>query len=336
MRPGASTPVELLYFPLPRRKERLLNIRTYRPGDELAQVEVYNAAAASLPRFKAATRHEILRRIRAADFDPSSRLYAEKKGRVVAYATFQANGRVSYPWCLPGEESCADTLFDALLAAMRAGGLPGAWAAYRPDWTGIHQFFLARAFTKVRDICNYILDLVDMPTPSARLGSPMSPLAPADLPTLFDLGQGILRLSDVPALERLVFRNPLVPPESWFCLRSRHDGRLLAVGLLVVDSTFARPAAVDADMPCFRLGAFGTENLTHKRINGLFSFLARPDPGLNALAMDLLGQAAYRLRDFDDMESLAAQVPSDASHLLAFYERSFRRQGSFPVFERVL
>ena len=32
--------------------------------------------------------------------------------------------------------------------------------------------------------------------------------------------------------------------------------------------------------------------------------------------------------------SLAAQVPSDAPHLVAFYESYFQKQGSFPVFER--
>lgn len=313
-----------------------MNIRPYRPGDELAQVEVYNTAAAILPRFKPATRHEVLRRIRAVDFDPATRLYAEKKGRVVAYATYQGNGRVSHPWCLPGEEACGAPLFDAILAAMRTAGIPRAWAAYRPDWIGIHEFFTARGFARVREICNYVLDLVDMPTPSTKLGSPLSPLTRADLPAMLELGAGVLRLSEAAALERHVFRNPLIPPESYLCLRSRVDGRLLAVGVILIDPTFARPHSVDADMPCFRLGAFGTEGLTHKRLNGLFSFLAPPENALHGLAMDLLGQAAFRLRDHDDMDCLAAQVPSDAAHLFAFYERTFRRQGSFPIFERAV
>jgi hypothetical protein len=46
-----------------------------------------------------------------------------------------------------------------------------------------------------------------------------------------------------------------------------------------------------------------------------------------------MGQA---LDQFEDTVggTLAAQVPSDAAHLLRFYERYFKRQGAFPVFER--
>mgnify|MGYP001266271427 CR=1 FL=1 len=33
---------------------------------------------------------------------------------------------------------------------------------------------------------------------------------------------------------------------------------------------------------------------------------------------------------------LAAQVPSGAKHLVAFYQRYFRKQGAFPIFERPL
>ena len=88
-------------------------------------------------------------------------------------------------------------------------------------------------------------------------------------------------------------------------------------------------------MPCFRLGAFGTEGMTSKRINGLFSFLAADAANTNPLALDLLGYAAFRLRD-TEVETLAAQVPSDAGQLLRFYKQYFQRQGSFPIFERAL
>jgi hypothetical protein len=73
-----------------------------------------------------------------------------------------------------------------------------------------------------------------------------------------------------------------------------------------------------------------------KRIRGMFSFLAKPDGNLSPLGLDLMGHAAFRLLETDDVSSLAAQVPSDAPALLRFYERYFRRQGSFPVFEREL
>ena len=54
-----------------------------------------------------------------------------------------------------------------------------------------------------------------------------------------------------------------------------------------------------------------------KRLNGLFSFLSRGDRDAMALGLDLLGQAAFRLRE-TEVSCLAAQVPSDASHLLRF------------------
>ena len=105
-----------------------MKIRTFMPGDDAAQVGIYNEAAAPLPKFKAATLDEIRRRCHAADFDPTSRYYAEVNGQVVGYATFQMNGRVSYPWTRKGHESAALPLFDAVLQAMKARGLPRAFA----------------------------------------------------------------------------------------------------------------------------------------------------------------------------------------------------------------
>ena len=89
-------------------------------------------------------------------------------------------------------------------------------------------------------------------------------------------------------------------------------------------------------MPCFRLGAFGTEGMTTKRVRGLFSFVTRPDRHIFGIGMDLLGHAANRLTDEDEVGCYAAQVASDATALHTFYERVFERQGSFPVHERDL
>ena len=36
------------------------------------------------------------------------------------------------------------------------------------------------------------------------------------------------------------------------------------------------------------------------------------------------------------LEAMAGQVPSDAPWLVHFYQRSFRKQDAFPVFERNL
>src|SRR5262249_61748587 len=96
------------------------------------------------------------------------------------------------------------------------------------------------------------------------------------------------------------------------------------------------PTRGHAPMPCYRLGAFGTQTMQAKRIKGLFSCLVRNDQHANALGLDLLGHAALRVQDSDDIDVLAAQVPSDVPHLLRFYELNFRRQASFPVLERDL
>ena len=103
----------------------------------------------------------------------------------------------------------------------------------------------------------------------------------------------------------------------------------------MIDGSYADPNLVDAAMPCFRLGAFGAEGMQVKRLNGMFSFLARNSTQVNALGLDLLGYATFRVRE-TDLEAFAAQAPSDAPHLLRFYQQYFRRQGSFPVLERQL
>jgi hypothetical protein len=118
-------------------------------------------------------------------------------------------------------------------------------------------------------------------------------------------------------------------------MRGRSDGRPLAAALLVANPAYADPRQLDSAMPCFRLGAFGTEGLTTKRVNGLFSLLAADGRDVSPLGLDLLGHAALRLQD-TEVESLAAQVGSDVPHLVRFYKQYFRRQGAFPIYERSL
>ncbi len=312
-----------------------MTIRAYQSGDEVAQVRIYNEAAGALPKFKAATLDEVRRRIRAADFDPGTRFYAIADGRPVAYATFQNNGRVSYPWCLPGHEQHADPLLEHVLGVMRQRGMRRAFAAYRGDWPAQRDFFLAHGFVQTREMLNYVLDLVEMPTPAARASSSITPLTTADLPVVLQLGAGVLRVHTTGELENCLFHNPYFPPESLFCLRSRAGGQPVAVAALVHRPGYANPHQVDAAMPCFRLGAFGTEGLTHKRINGVFSILAADTRDVSAFGLDLMAHASNLVHDVD-VETFAAQVPSDAAHLVRFYKSLFRRQGGFPIFEREL
>lgn len=314
---------------------RSVNIRTFERGDAAAQVAIYNEAAAELPRFKPATLDEVRRRQNSADFDPQSRFVVVENGRPVGYQAVHANGRVSFPWCRKGFENCAVPLFEHGLAYMRGRGQTKAFAAYRADWTAQCEFFLAHGFAKARDMVSFVIDLVDLPTPAMRAGSAITPVKEADVPAILKLAPRALRVQTPDELKRHLFQNPYFTPDCVFVLRSRANAQPVAVGVLIPNADYADPEKVDADMPCFRLGAFGTEGMQAKRIRGLFSLLAADDRDFGALALDMLGEASTRLHT-TDIETLAAQAPLDAPHLLRFYQQYFRRQGSFPVFERSL
>ena len=102
-------------------------IRNYQPGDEHAQAEIYNTVAGKLPKFKPATAEEIGRRYATSDHDPTSKFYAIADGRVVGYAVLNPNGRISYPWCLPGGDTIVTTVWIMALAlgATRTRGTAG-------------------------------------------------------------------------------------------------------------------------------------------------------------------------------------------------------------------
>jgi hypothetical protein len=99
----------------------------------------------------------------------------------------------------------------------------------------------------------------------------------------------------------------------------------------VCNSGYADPTKIDAAMPCFRLGAFGTEAQRHKRVNGLYSGVFASE----AAGVALLGEAVRRLQS-TGLSHVAAQAPSDQPHLVAFYDRHFQRQGAFPILTRAL
>ncbi len=309
-----------------------MTIRTFTAGDDAAQVGIYNEAAADLPKFKAVTLDELRRRLRGPDFDPTTRFFAVENGRPVGYAAFHPNGRVSFPWCRKGREQWADPLLKAVLAAMRARGLPSAFAAYRQDWPVQRDFFLAHGFTLAREMVNFVMELVDMPTPSARPTVVIEPMTAADVPAVLALGPKEFRVRAAAELEHHLLHNPYFPPESVQVLRYRSDGAPVGLSVLVENPAYADPHDIDALAPCFRLGAVGTEGMQTKRVNGLFSFAAAEGRSITPIGLDLLGQATLRLHE-TDVSALAAQVPSDAPHLLQFYQQYFRRLGSFPVYQ---
>jgi hypothetical protein len=314
-------------------EENEVAIKTFEVGDEVAQLRIYNEAAAQLPKFKAATVDEIRRRCKAPDFDPSTRFFAIQDGKPVAYAGFQANGRVSYPWCHKGHEALAEPLFEHVLKALQERGLRRIFVAYRADWPRQSEFFLDHGFHQAREMVNFVADLADLPTPTATPGMRVTPLRSSDLPAVLELSPGVIRIQSLPELENYFFHNPRFAPDALYVLRGS-DGEPAALGLVIVNPAYADAKQVDAGMPCFRLGAFGTEGMQTKRINGMFSFVAK-SAETNRLGLDALFHAAVLLRS-TELGALAAQVPSDAQHLLRFYQSHFRRQGSFLVLEREL
>lgn len=318
------------------RETSTVDIRCFQSGDETAQLKIYNTAAGGLTKFKPATIVDLQRRTQAKDFDPASRFYAVAEGKPVGYCTFQANGRVGYPWCLPGFESAAEPLFSKTLEAMTQRGIRKAFCAYRSDWPGINEFFARHGFKLAREMVNFVLSFDNIPTASIKQGITITPATPEDMPGIFALDPSVFRVSTPEALTDALLRNPWFGPDAVFVLRSRTDRTPQAAGVFVTNGQYADPRAVDASMPCFRLGAFGTEGMTTKRIRGLFSFVARPDRNIFTVGMDMLSFAANRLSDADDIVCYAAQVATDAVALHSFYQRVFERQGSFPVYEREL
>lgn len=311
-----------------------MNIRTFQPGDEATQAALFNVAAFALPGFKAATAEDVKKRTRARGFDPGCRFYAEENGQVVGYCTLEpAQGRVSVPWCRRGHEAAAGPLFDAALTAARDRNIATVFAAYRRDWEPALKFLADRGFRVAREVVNYWADPVDLPTLVNRGKLPIDRLKPSDLPAVAAMGKGILRLPP-DGLESYFFANPYFPAEACLVLRAG-DGAPVAVGIGLESGTYADVKRVDPLAPCFRLGAFGSEGLNTKRVNGLFSFLvANPANALTA-GLALLSEASQEMTE-GTVTALAAQCPSDAPHLAAFYARYFKEHGRFPMLERAL
>jgi hypothetical protein len=305
-------------------------IRTYQPGDESVQVRVYNTAAAGLPGFKSAVADEVARRYQA-DLDPESKFYAVENGEVVGYAVFNANGRISYPWCLPDAQAQREPLLDAVLAGLRQRGHSVAWATYRADWEPILSFFVEHGFTTTRSVINYVAEVAELPHDDIPPGQMIRPLEHDDLPALLALGGGMIDSTNRSELIKYFWENPYFDPSSLFVLTPVSASTVLGVALLNCNPNHADPTRIDASMPCFRLGTFGTEHERHKRVNGLFSAVFTTA----AAGETLLAEAVRRL-EHAGTTHLAAQAPSDQPAVFAFYDRFLRRQGSFPILSRTL
>ncbi len=318
-----------------------MTIRTFTAGDDAAQVSIYNEAAAALPKFKTGQR---LDEVRAPDA-------ARPRLPTPAHRAASSPWKTAVPSVTPPSTPTAASAFRGAVRAANNGrsrcwrpccrrcgaaaALRGAFAAYRADWPAQCDFFLAHGFTLAREMVNFVLELTDMPTPSARPTVAIEALTAADVAAVYALAPKLFRAPDAAALGRHLLENPYFPPSAVSVMRSRSDGAPVGLGVLVENPAYADPRQIDAAMPCFRLGAVGAENMQAKRVNGLFSFAAAEGRDFQAIGLDLLGHAALRLQD-TETSTFAAQAPSDAPHLLRFYKQYFRRQGSFPIYERSL
>jgi hypothetical protein len=325
---------DIIYMPCQPNPVLIVNIRTFQSGDEVVQAGLFNVAAFALPGFKPATADEVRRRVRARSFDPTARFLAEEGGQVVGYCVLEPEqGRVSYPWCKKGFEAAGPELFAAALKSARDRGLKSLFAAYRRDWEPVQRFFADNGFTLSREMINYWGDPLDLPTIVNRTKLPIDRLRREDLPAVAAMGKGVVRLP-AEKLEPYLFSNPHFPAEAFLVLRDKNQAPV-AVGVGLESSTFADVKKIDPLAPCFRLGAFGTEGLNTKRVNGLFSYIVVDPANALTAGLALLSEASQEMTN-DSVTSLAAQCPSDAPHLVAFYARYFKEQGRFPVLETPL
>ena len=214
---------------------------------------------------------------------------------------------------------------------MSERGCPEAWLAYRADWSPVLDFFREHRFTPLREMVNYISELAPLPRAPIPEGQVIAPLVREELPQLLALGKGLIAEDDPDALAEFFWENPFFPAESLYALESPDGGKLRGAALVVGNLGYADPTAIDAAMPCFRLGALGTERDRHKRINGMFSCMFEDE----AAAEALLAEAVRRL-EHAGLTHIAAQAPSDRPELITFYDRWFRRQGAFPILARRL
>lgn len=297
--------------------------------DAESETRIYNAAASRLPGFVPVSAEEIRRGPTGRNQSQTFRLYADDDGAVVAYLTFETSGRIHVPWCMPGHEKMAHVLLTSALHALDQRKVRRAIATCRADWVDQIEFFEDHEFDHMRDMVNFTQSIGDLPTMFQRPGLDVGMLRRDDIDAIGRIVPGLLQLKGS-ELANYFFGNGGFPADAFYVLRK--DGAIRGVGLLIDDASFAKVENLDAHAPVFRLGAFGTESLPSKRVNGLFSFLAAPGKEANLIGQDLLWYGTSRMES-NTFETLAAQVPSDAPHLLNFYQRYFREQARFPVLE---
>jgi hypothetical protein len=196
------------------------------------------------------------------------------------------------------------------------------------------DFLRGHQFIQIRSMINYVAEKSRLPVldrlPATRL---VTNLKRDELPDLATLMPASFGKVDVATLGRFFWENPFYAfPDHLLALKDADSGNLRGISLMVLDDRFADPTKIDSSMPCFRLGAFGTETQRHKRVNGLYSclFVDEVDGDL------LLAASLASISGKFTLNYFAAQAPDDAPALCAWYDRHFEHQGSFPILSRPL
>src|SRR5207248_3098493 len=96
--------------------------------------------------------------------------------------------------CVPGAEAAAEPLLAHTLAAMKEQGVTRAFTAYRKDWPTITGFFEKHGFVLAREMINFVMNLENMPTASARLSLGITPATIDDIPGIFALDPSVFRV----------------------------------------------------------------------------------------------------------------------------------------------
>ncbi len=311
-------------------------IRSFTTGDDAARVGIFNEAAAGLPKFKPATLDEIRRRTHGRDFDPADavlrrgqraaagiRYVSDQRARFASPGAARA-ANASPNRCSSASSGDEDSWSQAHLRRLSRrldGQTTSSWpmaSATRTTWST--SYWTWPTCRRLRPATAPGISAAD-----ARMTYP--PWLPL-CRTRWALP--IWRPWNATSCTTRTF-HPM-PPSS---LRGKTEGQLAAAGILIVNPAYADPTQVDCGH-----AVFPARGVRHRRNDDEAHQwpVQFPDAGRPRCQPARPRPARLCLADAGDTDvsTVAAQVSSAVPHLLRFYERYFRKQGSFPIFEREL
>ena len=314
-----------------------MTIRTFQAGDDAAQGRIYNEAAGRPAAVQARDAGRAAPPARGPDFDPGTRFFAwrGRPARRLRHVPRQRPRQL--PLVPQGPRGGAPSRSSRPSSTRCAGAaIAGAFAAYRADWPAAARVLrrprlrARRARWSIRHRHRRHADAV------GPLASHITPLTPADVPAVLRPGRASCAADDrrrargstsstTPTSRRR--RCSCCAAAAATSRRRRGAGRRVA-GATPTPAGRSRHALLPP------------RGVRHRGADPSASTAcSASSPPTRATcrrcALDLLGHATQRLQD-TEVETLAAQVPSDAPHLLRFYKRSSAGRGVSRVFERPL